>query len=804
MKKYIISSLTITIIVFISILLFIPSKKNKTVSDLVKNNMLAFTIDGKSVKEMPKKGEGYFVDSIKCDKGSVVIWDNYNWEIEITEVKNEDSCIIDFTKNSITANMVTIVKGDSVTTPNQYKDTITYNYNGTNGTDGSVQTFTAPVTGNYDLQVWGASGGNSSSGYLGGNGGYSKGTISLNKDDVLYIYVGGKGSNGDSENTSQVGGYNGGGKSSGTSSYSNGTGGSGGGATHIAKVDGLLSTLSTSISNILLVAGAGGGAANYSGYVGGAGGGTTGTTGIGYSQKRQATAGSQTAGGAPGYNSTTEMTGSFGKGGDAYSGSFNRYTFSGGGGAGFYGGGGGSGISGPTSTNYRYTSGGGGGSGYINTSLTNALTLDGTKSTIPTVDGTGTETGHTGNGAAVISYDITVNETITPNEIDKVLDSSSKTVTSNGTIVFYPKGNSILISVTGCDGIIENNKLIVANVTKNTECKLVATKDITTLYNKILTDNPTIKERTDFSVTFSTNSNNTLYTSQEENTTVYYYAGNTTNNWVKFGGYYWRIIRTNHDKSIRLLFAGITSDSTKGYIGSTLYSNPSTGDPMYAGYMYGTSGSLDSNRTNENDSYIKDYIDKWYDGTGASTLYDYFDKNNSLIKYETYLSKDAIYCNDRTINSFNGNAYSLTGDFEFNSYTKLYNNNKPSYDCANVSDKFSVNNASAKLTYPIALMTADEIVYAGGTTSTAIAEPYSWFIKNSNDTEVVDKTWWTMSPARFNNNKIQVYQWHYSNKRLVYNVVLSLGVRPVISLKGNNKWKSGDGSASNPYEIVTE
>ena len=51
MKKYIISSLTITIIVFISILLFIPSKKNKTVSDLVKNNMLAFTIDGKNSKD---------------------------------------------------------------------------------------------------------------------------------------------------------------------------------------------------------------------------------------------------------------------------------------------------------------------------------------------------------------------------------------------------------------------------------------------------------------------------------------------------------------------------------------------------------------------------------------------------------------------------------------------------------------------------------------------------------------------------------------------------------------------------------
>ena len=51
----------------------------------------------------------------------------------------------------------------------------------------------------------------------------------------MYIYVGGKGLDGVNGNTSQVGGYNGGGKSSGTSSYNNGTGGSGGGATHIAK-----------------------------------------------------------------------------------------------------------------------------------------------------------------------------------------------------------------------------------------------------------------------------------------------------------------------------------------------------------------------------------------------------------------------------------------------------------------------------------------------------------------------------------------------------------------------------------------
>lgn len=53
MKKYIISSLTI--IVFISIFVSIPNKDNKIISELVKNDTLAFTVDGKSVNEMPKK-----------------------------------------------------------------------------------------------------------------------------------------------------------------------------------------------------------------------------------------------------------------------------------------------------------------------------------------------------------------------------------------------------------------------------------------------------------------------------------------------------------------------------------------------------------------------------------------------------------------------------------------------------------------------------------------------------------------------------------------------------------------------------
>ena len=80
---------------------------------------------------------------------------------------------------------------------------------------------------------------------------------------------------------------------------------------------------------------------------------------------------------------------------------------------------------------------------------------------------------------------------------------------------------------------------------------------IPTLYDKILADNPTRDTRGTYNTVFTNNTTGTLFTATEKNvhnttdTTVYYYAGNTTNNWVKFGGFYWRIIRTNADGSVR-------------------------------------------------------------------------------------------------------------------------------------------------------------------------------------------------------------------------------------------------------------
>jgi len=208
---------------------------------------------------------------------------------------------------------------------------------------GDYQMFTAPESGYYQIEAWGAQGGSYNSAYYGGYGGYSTGVVQLTKDENIYIYAGGAGT---VSNGSLVdGGYNGGGDAlaRSTSYWMS----SGGGATHVATVSGLLSELSSQTDKILIVAGGGGGSGYYSnqGSVGGGGGGYVGvvpsSTCDGCGTR---TAGSQTAGGQG-----RAGTGSFGQGKSAVSGSYAV-----GGGGGYYGGAG-----------DTYEWGASGGSGYI-------------------------------------------------------------------------------------------------------------------------------------------------------------------------------------------------------------------------------------------------------------------------------------------------------------------------------------------------------------------------------------------------------------------------------------------------------
>ena len=322
-----------------------------------------------------------------------------------------------------------------------------------------------------------------------------------------------------------------------------------------------------------------------------------------------------------------------------------------------------------------------------------------------------------------------------------------------------------------------------------------------TLGWKIMDDNITRLTRADFSATFTTNTANTLYKATENGTDVYYFAGQDTestpiNNWVKFGknssnqDLYWRTIRTNSDGGVRLLYHGTSTTATDVYIGESAF-NTNYNSPKYVGYMYGNSdATLEEARTNTNNSTIKTAIDNWY--------------ASNMTSYTKYLSTTAVYCNDREVGS---GTYStaIGSDFNYAAYTRLYANKVPTYDCTNDNDKFTVDasTGNGKLTYPIALMTADEIAYAGGVYNT---DAPMWYYTNSSfESSTGTIYWWSLSPSVWNGNYVLSWLVVGSGRPGALTdgkVIISVGVRPAISIKSDTLWSKGNGSPENPYEIV--
>ena len=244
---------------------------------------------------------------------------------------------------------------------------------------GECTTYIAKSDGYYNLEVWGAQGGNYNTTYVGGLGGYSKGIVHLTKGTTLYVCVGGQPQTVTTTKTAVPGGFNGGGNGFNrdyNSTYTYGQ--AGGGATDIRIGQ-------NSLYARVIVAGGGSGSNNrISGYAGGGLSGISGQSGY---------AGTQTSAGTGG---------SFGQGGSATtSGSNYRYGASGGGG-GFYGGGAIASYS--DSTNYdKYT---GGGSGYVYTSSTASSYPSGCllNSNNYLLKASTTQAINTGNGKATITY----------------------------------------------------------------------------------------------------------------------------------------------------------------------------------------------------------------------------------------------------------------------------------------------------------------------------------------------------------------------------------------------------------------
>ena len=189
---------------------------------------------------------------------------------------------------------------------------------------------------------------------------------------------------------------------------------------------------------------------------------------------------------------------------------------------------------------------------------------------------------------------------------------------------------------------------------------------------------------------------------------------------------YWRIIRVDKDNKIKMIYAGskAPSESTKVAItgtntnmGFTAYNNDYN-HAEYVGFQY-TVGSQRGTTTN---STIKTYLDNWYT--------KYFNENIGTSRFIK-----TTFCNDRNTSS----TWASTGsDFEYAPYTRLSADTPtPTFEC----------NTADVVTNNLGLITADEIVLAGGKYNT----DNSAFYLNNN------MAYWAGSPYEFNDSYSYVF-----------------------------------------------
>lgn len=282
-----------------------------------------------------------------------------------------------------------------------------------------------------------------------------------------------------------------------------------------------------------------------------------------------------------------------------------------------------------------------------------------------------------------------------------------------------------------------------------------------------------------------------LYQGTDDYGTTYYYRGNVKNNNVYFAGFYWQIVRINGDGSIRLMYNGTEKNatSTKQSINNRPYQfNSKYNNPAYVGYMYGNPDgtTFDEVHTNTASSTIKIAVDSWY-------------KTNIEDKgYRGYISTTIGFCGDRSLYSNSGgDGVQINKNTYFGAYGR-YISNTAQFTCPEPNrDLYTVSSSSLgnkSLTYPVGLITYDEMVFAGidGRHINKLSWIYSMFHT------------WTMSPSMFDAGNGAGGEFNETSVgALSANTITSeRNARPVINLKSDTLITGGIGTVNEPYVIA--
>ena len=312
---------------------------------------------------------------------------------------------------------------------------------------------------------------------------------------------------------------------------------------------------------------------------------------------------------------------------------------------------------------------------------------------------------------------------------------------------------------------------VIESISKNDKCYLYFDKN-TEIVNTVLGSIEVNNYTPDFSLTATTDEG--IFKAEDNDGVSYYWRGATTTNYLKFGGYCWRIIRINGDGTIRLIYDGTTCHNngevtTDSIAVANIAYNAAFGKSEYVGWTY-TEGLQRPNSTIEGtNAPIKTVLENWY--------------NNNLKSYEEKIA-DGKFCNDRNVQS--GQSWSSTSSntYYYAPNARTYTNYAPTL-CCTVLDTYILK---------VGLIISDEVMYAGGKN----VDNDSYYLYNG-------QNYWTMTPHSWLVGTAASWVWafyvHSTGYFNAYGVDNKFGVRPVINLRSDINI-SGNGTKDNPYVVL--
>ncbi len=300
-----------------------------------------------------------------------------------------------------------------------------------------------------------------------------------------------------------------------------------------------------------------------------------------------------------------------------------------------------------------------------------------------------------------------------------------------------------------------------------------------------------------------------VYSMPDSYGTSYYYRGNVTNNYVRFAGFYWRIIRLNGDGSLRIIYDGTmpheNSEESDDRLAlkSVAWNTTNYNDAKYVGYMYGgangvASTSKNGAQLNETNANIKSQLENWYKSNIADKGYDKYVSDNIFCNDRSTASKPNTWWNSESTKLGYGNNATAYGAF---SRFRTINNGwsespNPKLTCTQKNDTFTKEDdtiGNSKLVEKVGLITIDEIAIAGGKGGTENKNYYlhkgSWY--------------WSFSPYDVNlSGYAFVFIVHNTGDLYNFHVNNAGGVAPVINLSAEYvRTMNGNGTKTNPFEI---